>query len=649
MKLEEIIITGFRRYRDEIRIPMGSLTALIGRNDIGKSSVLEAIDAFFNGKIDVGDGCIGASDRTAKIGCVFSEFPSEIDLDRGARTSLASEYLLNASGKLEVYKTWDLNGSTAKKPNVFIRAVAPTNEQAVGLLSKKQSALQSLVKALNIEPKPNLAQNPAMRASILTHLAAIGQLELAETDIPLGSGEDAKFIWENIEKILPMYFLFKSDRQSSDQDKEVQDPLNASIRRAMSDISDKLEEVSRHVEGIVQETANRTLVHLRSNYPELADNLTPKFRKPDWDKVFKLDLSSDDDVPLNKRGSGVRRLVLLSFFQAEAERKRIEKAAGGSATHNVIYAVEEPETSQHPDNQKMIIEALKSIARAGEQVILTTHVPGLAGLVPVDGIRFVDTSEDGRPRARIGSSEVLIEVAETLGVMPTAIRVPPTNDNAPRVAVCVEGHTDESAFQSLTEVLRRGSILPVGFDEARIFWVAAGGSGLHAWVERRYLDALGIPQIYIMDSDKESAAHPVKPATQTLADELTARTGCTVFVLRKREMENYLHTAAIARATGNAVNFAAVVKDCDYCDMAKEFDNHVIFRVRNREFEFWPVDQFGSALAMRKSNAKEMMCAHVMRQMSIEELEERAVYSADDGTVAHEILEIFGAIAAFTR
>ena len=100
-------------------------------------------------------------------------------------------------------------------------------------------------------------------------------------------------------------------------------------------------------------TAQRTLDQLRESYPEVAHSLIPRFRTPPWHNLFKLDLESDDGIPLNKRGSGIRRLVLLSFFQAEAARKREERGS------NVIYAIEEPEASQHPDNQEMIIMALQ--------------------------------------------------------------------------------------------------------------------------------------------------------------------------------------------------------------------------------------------------------------------------------------------------
>ena len=70
---------------------------------------------------------------------------------------------------------------------------------------------------------------------------------------------------------------------------------------------------------------------------------------------------------MNKRGSGVRRLILLNFFRAKAE----EKASRDNRT--LIYAIEEPETSQHNEHQKILIDALKELANKGHQILLTTH------------------------------------------------------------------------------------------------------------------------------------------------------------------------------------------------------------------------------------------------------------------------------------
>ena len=50
MRLEEVKIKNFRCYSEEITIPFDDMTTVIGQNDAGKSTVLEALEIFFNNK-----------------------------------------------------------------------------------------------------------------------------------------------------------------------------------------------------------------------------------------------------------------------------------------------------------------------------------------------------------------------------------------------------------------------------------------------------------------------------------------------------------------------------------------------------------------------------------------------------------------------
>lgn len=52
MKIKNVAIKNFRGYSDEINSGFEDLTAFVGKNDIGKSTILEALDIFFNdGKV----------------------------------------------------------------------------------------------------------------------------------------------------------------------------------------------------------------------------------------------------------------------------------------------------------------------------------------------------------------------------------------------------------------------------------------------------------------------------------------------------------------------------------------------------------------------------------------------------------------------
>lgn len=48
MKLKEISIENFRGYKSRVTVTFEDLTAFVRKNDIGKSTILEALDIFFN-------------------------------------------------------------------------------------------------------------------------------------------------------------------------------------------------------------------------------------------------------------------------------------------------------------------------------------------------------------------------------------------------------------------------------------------------------------------------------------------------------------------------------------------------------------------------------------------------------------------------
>ena len=48
MRIKSLSISNFRSYYKEVKINFQDLTAIVGKNDIGKSTILEALDVFFH-------------------------------------------------------------------------------------------------------------------------------------------------------------------------------------------------------------------------------------------------------------------------------------------------------------------------------------------------------------------------------------------------------------------------------------------------------------------------------------------------------------------------------------------------------------------------------------------------------------------------
>ncbi len=319
MKLKTLKLYNFRSYQGEIIIQFDDLTTLVGRNDVGKSSILDALALFFEHplcKFEQADRCVSSKDSSEiRIGCIFNELPSELIIDANAKTTLADEFLLNQDNDLEIHKVFPA-GKT--KPSIVAIALHPAAKDAKDLLLKKHNDLKKIASKLDVKNIEDQRSNVALRKAIWS---TINDLQLERSEIPLNK-EDAKTIWEQLESHFPIYALFRADRPSNDSDAEVQDPMKIAVRQAMAELEPELEKIKAQVKERALEVASRTVDKLRDFDDSLANELQPTFQtEPKWDTIFKLSLMGEDKIPLNKRGSGVRRLVLLSFLRAEAERK----------------------------------------------------------------------------------------------------------------------------------------------------------------------------------------------------------------------------------------------------------------------------------------------------------------------------------------
>jgi predicted ATPase len=542
MKLVEVKLTNFRGYANETSVLIDSLTVLVGRNDSGKSSILDALDIFFNeSTIERDDCCVRTGATDVRISCVFEELPVSIVIDEQHATTLEFEYLLRADGRLEIVKTYDCSAARGKSPNVFARCLHPSVDGLDDLLSLKLSELRTKAQQRGVDlAGVNQAAKAPVRRAIWE---AAENLQATERDVSLKK-ESAKDAFDQIQKYMPIYALFKSDRASTDQDAEAQDPLKAAVKEAIRRRESELNGVIADIKNELATVAARTVEKIREMSPDLANQLHPSVKNKQWDSLFTVTLTGEDDIPINKRGSGTRRLVLLNFFRAKAE-----DVAQGRDT-GVIYAVEEPETSQHPNHQLMLLDAFERLVEQGGcQVLLTTHTPTLARRVNQSSLRLI-TRQGVEPIIEYGSVEATLpKIVETLGVLP---------DHDVKVFFGVEGKHDISFLKNLSAMLAvsEPDIPDLAAEEVagRLVFIPLGGSSLELWVTR--LQRFNRPEFYLTDRDYPP---PQQPRYHQQVAAWIAR-GCIAWVSTKRELENYIHLGLV---TGAAPAYSGTGADFD--------------------------------------------------------------------------------------
>jgi hypothetical protein len=281
----------------------------------------------------------------------------------------------------------------------------------------------------------------------------------------------------------------------NDQDSDIQDPMKEIVKEVLrrDEITPLLVQLKEQIQAASTNLADQTITKLNELDTSLSETLQSAFPKePAWDTIFKLTLEDDRGVPLNKRGSGLRRLVLLSFFRAQVENRRTAFAP------NIIYALEEPETSQHPNFQLMIVKALSELSETDNaQVLFTTHNSNLAKEIPKKSLRYIHF-DNGSVRIDNGlnadgtdNTAIIDQIISTLGALPDP-------KNKVKVLIFVEGENDINGLIGLSKIMNAhdNNIISLENND-QVAFIPTGGSQLKFYIEKKYLDGLVQAQLHL--------------------------------------------------------------------------------------------------------------------------------------------------------
>ncbi len=596
MKIFKIILENFRCFYGTVEIPIDDFTVFIGKNDHGKSTILEAIDIFINeGK---GATKIEESDLNQKaknegkdyfqIGIVFKDIPDKVVIDATNPTTLKDEYLLNKDGYLEIWKTF----KRGKVQETILKCQHPANDDFLkDLMRKKINELQDFVDEKKIEcTNLDKRKSADLRKAIREYYVQIDidrQLKMEEIEIKIDS-EGMKEIWSQIQKYLPVYALFHSDRKNIDQDDEIQDPLKTKIDQIFKSdhIQSKLTEIATEINEEINEIAKTIVEKFNElNKGSVNVNITPNIPEVTslkWKDVYKgLGFLTNDNISLNKRGSGIRRLVLLSSFLAEVEKKHVEK------NNHIIYAIEEPETSLHPDLQIKFINALQELSkREGYQILLSTHSPALIRFFETSSIRYVE-QKNGCSEVSTWNDSIASTIIKELGLLP----------NIGKVVICVEGTNDEKFLLNINEnidELKSIINLKEKIQASLISIIPLKGSNLIDWINRDALKNTNAVEFHLYDKDKNEQYKEQVEKINKRGD------GSFACLTKKREIENYVPKHII--------------------------ENEFKIELNNNDLSNWddediPKKIIEKGINMAEKNIKEKLCGSCSKKITKEDLE----------------------------
>lgn len=344
MKLVEFKVENYKVFKNEFSIKFddSSISILTGRNNMGKSTLLEAVNRFFQneskGKSITSD-CFSDSAKTiimkATFEGQFKHNPEEGELDEAAqitekvqRIEFVKKYTLEQAPKF-----YDSTGSQINNSHPF-------KEDLSDILSNQPFYITPY---MNPDDINSLIQD--IYAEILKN--KIEGLESIEKP----SEDETKLIEEY---------------------KELQQAYPMFLRKIKSATDSILEEVSADV--------SNNLKHLFSNNSleiDVRGGESSGFSAADILKSTNSSVNISNSIqrqmPLSNQGTGLQRMSLIYLIQNMIEKKLI----GGE--HHKLLLIDEPEAFLHPEAVRALS---KSLYRIGAQMplMISTHSPILIDL-----------------------------------------------------------------------------------------------------------------------------------------------------------------------------------------------------------------------------------------------------------------------------
>lgn len=511
MRIKSVKIKNFRALRDA-EIEFDSVTTFIGPNGVGKSTVLRALDWFFNrGKgqeLTEDDYSFGVVDEDISVQVTFTDLT---DTDREA----LGKYVTEGTSTFTAWKFHRANGEEILSANAkgYPDFTPIKAESKVAEKKKLYSALRSERSDLEL---PSAATGPAIEQAMTEWEANhVDQLEdvseaLETNFFGFNSGGKMSGLFD--------FVLVTADLRASEESTDGKSSiigriLERSVDRtaADEDIARIVEESRQKQQDVYREKFNDQLEGLTTQLNEVVHTYAPdrEVRVTPSEAELKAPrttfsvsvLDGEDQTPVENQGHGFQRTLLVSALQVLAE-------SGTAGDQGVIcLAIEEPELFQHPIQAQTFAKVLRTLAEdSGKRIQITyaTHSPYFVETRHFNQVRRLTRTENPTSSVTVHSATV-DEVKEKLDGVTKAVSVESQLDSVianqlpvalfAQRALIVEGTTESAVFHGIADRAGSGSL------EAKGVAVVPAGGKSSIPLAHAILSCMGIPAYALFDGD----------------------------------------------------------------------------------------------------------------------------------------------------
>ncbi len=534
MLIEKIVIKNFRGYKFAELSDLSEINAFVGKNDSGKSTILEAIAVFLklNYKTSKEDFHLQYPDEMY-IQHNFTEFPKTLNIN-DIECDITKIGYIHSDGSLKIRRQFNDIGDKGK----FSIITSDFNESKFqNLISKKERELNDLLDELELDYSKSGrgVTNYSKTCKIRETLMEKGH-DLVD-DIIVFPNSD---VFKAISKYFPKNLLHVRSREEHDvSGAYIQNYFRETIpiEETCKDEIDKIHlEIEKNIGKIFIQVHSILNEHLPNQYAEIRPEIII-----DHKKIFSVNLVIIDESGIEtsflSRGTGTKRLVTLSLIQHIAEADaNLER----DYPSKMLLLLEEPETYLHPQAQRALASSIKKIAEDPDyQIFITSHSPSVIAKVPLDSISLTQYSAEG---CKITQEIDYFEIAEELGIKPS------DNLFSHDFCIFVEGKTDVEILDHALRTFYQDKISEEQISKIGI--IPTGGNNIHSLISFKLLHRINKEFIIILDSDKKDITASIDKQKVKVKNYAEVYGG-HCHILRKKEIENYIHPEAIIRYMRN--------------------------------------------------------------------------------------------------
>lgn len=510
MKIQSVCIKNFRTLKN-VTIPFDSVTTFIGPNGVGKSTVLRALDWYFNGKpssLTDQDCSFGATDEDIEVQITFNDLT---DKDREA----LGKYAPDGVSTFTAWRSRSPSGADVLSANAKSFPDFNAIKMASGATAKKElyAELRRSRPDLNLmAANTGAAVEQAMMTWEASHTdQLVDAPEALQTNFfGFNSGGKMSGLFD--------FVLITADLRASEESIDGRSSiigriLERSVDRTAADeaIATIVEESRAKQQSVYEEKFKTQLDALTLQLNGVVASYSPGRTVTVFPAQIELKaprttfdvavLDGTTETTVERQGHGFQRTLLISALQLLAQ------SGAASAEGIICLAIEEPELFQHPIQAQAFAKVLRSLAEdAGKhiQVTYATHSPYFLETRHFDQVRRLTRSSDETPVVAVHLATIADVKTRLIGILSSDTvdrRLDDIVTNQLAVALfanrvfLVEGTTDSSVFYGIGDRASPGSL-----EVAGISIVHVGGKTSIPLVHA-ILMSIGIPVYALFDAD----------------------------------------------------------------------------------------------------------------------------------------------------